>query len=190
MKLLAPKLIVFSKCINLFFLFTNRGKELWVGWLTCKEFLYDFLYIWVTSSSSNLLECIFVLEVLFHFLFHFCFKETWPKLLSKKVFLHLKLIGIFVLVCCLLCNLLLTLHSLYSSFKSWLFVLNRFVKCRHFLLTLTMILIDNKHESFKTVLSLKTDLCSLSLFFGFFFKNRKLWCIALVLFVYFNLCGN
>ena len=152
--------------------------------------MYNFLDIWVACSSSNFLKCIFVLEILFHFFFHLSFKETWPKLLSKKVLLHLKFIWILILICCLLCNLLLTFHSLYSSFKSWLFILNWFVKCSHFLLTLTMILINNQHERFKTMLSLQSNLSCFSLFFGFFFKNGKLRCIAFMLFVHFNLCGN
>lgn len=92
MQFLPPKLVVVSESIDLLLLLRDRAEELRVGRFTGQEFLDDFLNIGVTSGRTDLLESIFILEVLFHFFFHFGLEEGRPELLSEEVLLHLKLI--------------------------------------------------------------------------------------------------
>jgi len=111
-----------------------------------QELGHDLLHIRVASGSTDGLECLLVLLILFHLLLHLGLEESTPELLSEVVLLHLKLIRVFFLIGSLLSDDLLAFHAVDSALKSILLVLNGFIESGHFLTTLAMILINHQHE--------------------------------------------
>ena len=71
----------------------------------------------------NLLESLLDFGIARHFFLHLGFKESAPKLLRQEVFIHLELIRIFVVVCCLVPDLLLPCVALDASLEGSLLVI-------------------------------------------------------------------
>ena len=110
--------------------------------------------------------------------------------MSKEVFVHPQFIWVFVFICCLVCYLLLSTHSLNSSCKCFLFVLDWFWKRSDPLLALEMVLIDESHKLLKSMLGLESLLFCFAVFVSFFVSNGLFWLVTLLKLLCFDLCWN
>lgn len=189
-KLFAPELVIISKRIDLLLLLWDRHEQLSISWLTGQEFLDNLLDVRITSRRTDLLECILILEILLHFLFHFGLQVGRPELLREEILLHLQLIWIFLFIGSLLSDLLLTLHAANPSFKRRFFVLNRLIQRTHLLLTLSVVFIDDQHERFESMLCLQALLGRFALLISLFLKDSEFRLVAFLLATHFNFHGD
>ncbi len=90
-------------------------QELRVGCLSSKESLNDLLNVRKACLSLDCLESGLNFLSTIHLFFHLCLEECAPELLSQKVFIHLQLITVFVVIGCLVSDLLLAGVSLNTA---------------------------------------------------------------------------
>ena len=120
---LSDLLIIMAQSIKLLLVLADSVKQLRVGCLASEELLDDLLNVREASLCVDLLESLFDFGISSHFLLHLGFKESAPKLLRQEVFIHLELIRIFVVVCCLVPDLLLPCVALDASLEGSLLVI-------------------------------------------------------------------
>ena len=189
-QLFSDSLIVLSENVKLLLVVRNGLKELGVSGLPCEEFLDDLLDVREASLSSDLLEGLLDLSIFGHLSVHFGLQKCRPELLSKEILVHFELIGVLVVVCSLISDLLLASVSLDASLKGSFLVVKGFEHRSESVLSLEVILIDQSHELFKTVLSLLSLLLGLSVSITFFQVNFLLVFKAILRFIELDLNRN
>ena len=83
----------------------------------------DLLNVREASLCVDLLESLLDFSVSRHLFLHLSFEECAPKLLRQEVLVHLQLIRIFVVICSLVSDLLLSSVALDASFEGSLLVI-------------------------------------------------------------------
>ena len=83
----------------------------------------NLLNVRETSLCVDLLESLLDFSVSRHLFLHLGFEESAPKLLRQEVLVHLQLIRIFVVICSLVSDLLLSSVALDTSFEGSLLVI-------------------------------------------------------------------
>ena len=161
-------LVIKSQFINFSFIVGNLHEQMGISLLTSHEILYDFVNVRETCSCSNVLESLFNLRMIFHFIFHFSSQEFSEKTMNKKLILHFNFILILILVSCHFCNFLLMSNSCNSSLKSFRFIRQRFIQSANSFSSFHLILIDLHNDLFKLHFGLNPVLLSFSLVFGLF----------------------
>jgi len=141
---------------------------MWVSLLSSHEILYDFINVRKTCGSSDILESLFDLCMIFHFVLHFSCQELSEKTMNKEFILHFNFILILVLVSSHLCNFLLMSYSSNSSLKCLRFIGQRFIQSTNSFSSFHLILIDLHNNLFKLHFGLNSILFSFSLVFRLF----------------------
>ena len=98
-------------------------KQLRVSCLTSEELLDNLLNVREASLCVDLLESLLDFSIASHLFLHLGFEESAPKLLRQEVLVHLQFIRIFVVVCSLVSDLLLSSVPLDAPFESSLLVI-------------------------------------------------------------------
>ena len=125
-----------------------------------------------------------------HFFVHLGLEECAPELLSQEVLIHFKLIRVFIVIGCLISDLLLSSIALNSSFKCSLFVVKRLEHGCKTILPLEVILINEAHQLLEPVLRLQPLLLCLTVSLRFFHKDRLLVLVAILRLIKPNLNGD
>jgi len=184
-------LLVFApQSVQLLFVFAYGVQQLRVGRLPREELLHDLLDVAEAGLRSDLLERALNLRRLRHLRVHFVLQELSPELLSKEVFIHFKLVGVFVVVGGLVADLLLSRVPLDTPLQRCLFVVERLQDRGETIFPLEVVLVDQSHQLFQSVLRLQSLLLGLTVFLGFLLENLLLVLEALRRFVLPDLNGN
>lgn len=150
-------MFVFSSEVIYFALVVAYSHEqLAVGLLTGEEFVHDLLHISQPSARPNLLEGVLYLVSTLHLLLHLLLQECTPHLLYHEVLLHLDLVGVLVLVCSCLCDLLLPRDPVHAPLQRLLLVADRLVQALYALLPVPLLLVDEVHQLLQLLLRLQT----------------------------------
>jgi len=139
-----------------------------ISLLSGHEILNDFVNVRQTCSCSDILESLFDLSVIFHFVLHFSSQEFSEKTMNKEFVLHFNFILIFVLISSHFSDFLLMSNSSDSSLKCLRFIGKRFIQSADSLSSFHLILIDLHDNLFKLHFGLNSILFSFSLIFRLF----------------------
>ena len=131
----------------------------------------DFIYIRETSRSSNLLECIFNISMVRHFIVHLSFEKSREQSLDNKLLLHFDFILIFIFISSHFSNFLLSSYSFHSSLECLFFISNRLLETDYCLLSFSLIHFNFHHNLIQSIFGLNSILFSPSLFISFFVKD-------------------
>jgi len=121
------KIAIFSvQCNQPLFILANLSNELAIGSFSGQELLGDVFDIVGAWCVFYCLESFFYLISSSHFCLHFRWEELGPELLDHIVLLHFDFIWIFIVICRLLCDLLLSVKPKHSSLSCFLLILKGF----------------------------------------------------------------
>ena len=146
-----------------------------ISLLFCHEFMHHLLYIWVSSSSPNLLECILNSSIFLHLSFHAFLEKGSPCFLYQEICSLFYFVLIFTFICCHLSNISLTFRATEFLFKGLLFVDDWFLQWLDALLAFHIFVINVFHQLIEFELWLKLFLSSSHLCFIFLIINGFLW---------------
>ena len=139
-----------------------------ISLLPSHEILYDFVDVRQTCSCSDILESLFDLSVIFHFVLHFSSQEFSEKTMNKEFVLHFNFILIFVLISSHFSDFLLMSDPSYSSLKCLRFICKRFVQSANSFSSFHLILIDLHNNLLELHFGLNSILFGFSLIFRLF----------------------
>jgi len=117
-------LIFLAKLIQFLLVLTHCTQKLSISLLSRKEFMHHFLDITIASRRSYLLESIFQMSILIHFIVHFLFEKLTPEFLNLEVSPCSNLTLISVFIRSSFSDLLLLLDAINSLLKGLFFVLD------------------------------------------------------------------
>lgn len=115
-------LVIMAKAVQLLLVVADSLQQLRVGGLSCEELGHNLLNIGETGLCPNLLEGLLDLCSSGHLFVHFCLQEASPEFLGQEVLVHLELVGVFVVIGCLISDLLLAGVSLDATLQGSLLV--------------------------------------------------------------------
>lgn len=161
-----------------------------VGRFSREEFLNNLLDVGKACLRADLLECLLDFGRSRHLLVHLCLQEGAPELLGQKVFVHLELVRVFVVIGSLVPDLLLAGVSFDAALKGSLLVVKGFQHGRQSVLPLEMVLVNQSHQLFKSVLGLQTFLLGLSVSVRFFLVDLLFILETLLSLIESDLNGN
>ena len=139
------------------------------------KFMDHLFYVWVSSSSPNLLECMLNCSIFLHFSFHALLEKGSPCFLNKEICSLFYFILILTLICCHLSNISLTFRATEFLFEGLLFVDDWFLQWFYALLAFHIFIINVFHQLIEFELWLKLFLSSSHLCFVFLIINGFLW---------------
>lgn len=110
--------------------------------------------------------------------------------MGKEVFVHLQLVGVFVVIGSLVTDLLLTLVALDTTLEGSLFIVKRLEHGCESVLPLEVVLVNQPHQLLQSVLGLESLLLGLPVFIGLLLINLLLVLEAVLGLIELDLNGN
>lgn len=151
MKDLLLLVIFLSKFIQFLFVLADGAEKLCVSLFTGKELVDHFLNVAVACGCSYLLESIFQVTVLIHFIIHLLLKELTPEFLDLEVCPgpNFTLISVFIGSC--FSDFLLLLHTIDSFLQCFFFILNTVLEANNSLVPFLLLVLDILHQIIQSV---------------------------------------
>ena len=189
-ELLGDLLVLVPQHVQLLLVVAHGLQQLRVGCFPREKLLDDLLDIGEACLRSDLLEGLLYLSRPCHFLVHLRLEESAPEFLRQEVLIHLQLIRVFIVIGCLVSDLLLPGIALDSPFQRGLLVVEGLEhRCKP-VLPLEVVLVNQAHKLLKTMLSLELLLFGLAVTLGFLHVDGVLVLVAILCLIEANLDGD
>ena len=179
-ELLCHLLVLVPQRVQLLLVVADCLEQLRVRGLTREELLHDLLDVGEARLRPDLLEGLLDFGRPRHLFVHLGLKEGAPKLLRQEILVHLQLVRILVVICSLISDLLLASVALDSSFKSGLLVIEGLEHGCQSILPLEVILVNQAHQFFQSVLRLEPLLLRMPMPFGLLLVNSLLVLVTIL----------
>ena len=110
--------------------------------------------------------------------------------MRQEILIHFELIGVFIVIGCLVSDLLLSCVSLDSALERRLFIVEGLEHGSKSVFSLEVVLVNESHQLLKSMLCLQSLLLSMAIPFRFFHVNGLLVFVAVLRLVEADLNGD